>query len=127
MISAYSQEVSKISEIDIADYKKVQLQILHEAYEKLNKVKDKGRIAYKNYYDKTHKTKTFLVGGLVMVYTPKTKIGLTTKLLPRWGGPYRVVNCINLVNYRVESLDKKHTFVVHVQRMSQYRPWIKKT
>ncbi len=116
----------KITENDIETYKKTQLQVLQEAYEKLNKLKNNERITYKNYYDRSHKTKIFRNDQLVMIYSPKTKIGLSTKLLPRWDGPYKIINCISLVNYRVESLDKKRSFVVHVQRMRLYKPWTKK-
>ena len=116
----------KITENDIETYKKTQLQVLQEAYEKLNKLKNNERITYKNYYDRSHKTKIFRNDQLVMIYSPKTKIGLSTKLLPRWDGPYKIINCISLVNYRVESLDKKRSFVVHLQRMRLYKPWTKK-
>ena len=108
---------------EIAEYKKGLLRVLQEAYAKLNDHKEKERACYKRYYDRTHKTRVFQVDEQVMIYSPKTKKGLTAKLLPKWTGPYKVTRCISLVNYRVESLDKRNSFVVHVQRMCKYRPW----
>lgn len=92
---------------------------LQEAYAKLNRDKIQERDVYKTYYDKTHKNVSFKVGDFVMLFTPRTEQGLTTKFLPRWTGPFKVTHKVNPVNYRLED----HAHPVHVQRLRPYRPW----
>ena len=108
---------------DINEYKLKQLKILQRAYEKLNMQKVHDRAKYKEYYDRSHKPVHFDLDSFVMLYTPRTKVGLSTKFLPQWRGPFRVVHQISPVNYRINSCDGKKTMVVHVQRLSKYRPW----
>ena len=81
------------------------------------------RNKYKLYYDKTHRTVNFEEGSQIMLFTPHTKVGFSTKFLSRWDGPFTVLNKLSNLNYRVENLDKSRTMVVHVQRMRKYRPW----
>ena len=78
---------------------------------------------YKAHYDKKHKTVNFDVGSLVMLYTPRTQVGLTTKFLPTWEGPFTVVTQLSPVNFRIQSLNGKKTLVVHVQRLKRYKSW----
>ncbi len=113
-----------ISAHDINEYKYKQLQILQKAYEKLNLKKNCEKDAYKKHYDKTHKHVEFNVGEKVMLYTPKTEIGLSTKFLAKWSGPYTVITKVSPVNFRIETENKSKNMVVHVQRLKHYRPWI---
>ena len=108
---------------DLGEFKLKQLKVLQDAYAKLNRTKVASRVEYKTYYDRTHKEKRFDIGSLVMVFFPSITKGLSTKLLPRWRGPYRVITKVNEVNYRVETTDQHKTLLVHVQSMHQYRPW----
>ena len=101
------------------------MKVLYSAYEKLNLHKQKERDIYKQNYDKTHRDISFQVGELVMLHTPQTQVGMTTKFLPRWNGPYTITAIISPVNYRIESMCGRKNLVVHVQRMKRYRPWSK--
>ena len=112
-----------ISGEDIYEYKTKQLKILQNAYNRLNLYKLQGRQKYKAYYDQTHKSIDFELNSQVMLYTPRTKPGFSTKFLASWDGPFIIKNKISPVNYRVESSDKKKSFVVHVQRLRKYRKW----
>jgi len=59
---------------DINEYKYKQLQILQQAYLlKLNSDKDCEQI-----YNKAHKHVELEIGDKVMLYTPKTEVGLST-------------------------------------------------
>ena len=78
---------------------------------------------YKNYYDKTHRQVEFTIGSQVMLYTPRTIKGFSTKFLKRWTGPYKIINKITDLNYRIESLSTKKNESVHVQRLRKYKPW----
>ncbi len=92
---------------DVQEYKIQQLEILQAAYEKLNTNKMRERDIYKAHYDKTHKPVEFTVGDQVMLFTPRTEVGLSTSFLAKWNGPYTVVHKISAVNYRIESHCKK--------------------
>jgi len=109
---------------DLYGYKIELLKRLREAYEKLNKHRDNEREYYKKQYDKTHKPVQYKVNDLVWIHTEAQTKEISASLLPDWRGPYEIIKCINPVNYRVESTDKKQTFTVHVQRMKLYKPWI---
>ena len=61
----------------------------------------------KEYYDQTAANPTFIVGDRVWVYTPKTKNGLSKKLLHKWYGPYRIVKQLSPVHYQVPTCDNK--------------------
>ena len=113
----------RFKEMDIHEYKLKQLKTLQAAYKKLNKHKQDYRDKYKVHYDKTHKHASFGLGSYVMLYTPRTKVGFSTKFLPTWEGPFKVVAHITPVNYRIQSMNGKKTQVVHVQRLKQYRSW----
>ena len=113
----------RIKETELHDYKLKQLRTLQEAYVRLNRHKKNYRDKYKAHYDKKHKTVNFDVGSLVMLYTPRTQVGLTTKFLPTWEGPFTVVTQLSPVNFRIQSLNGKKTLVVHVQRLKRYKSW----
>ena len=66
----------------------------------------------------TKKNVNFKVGDEVMVYFPVTKVGLSTKLLPLWQGPYVIKKQLGDVTYRVEKEEK--LISVHVQRLLPY-------
>ena len=105
-------------------YKTALVSRLRAAYAKLNMDKVAYQAKYKAYYDKSHKAKVFAVQQ-VLIYRPEAKVGLTRKFLPRWKGPFRVVQMLSSVNYRLECMDKSRTLVSHVQTMRPYRPWVR--
>ena len=74
--------------MDIHEYKLRQLKTLQAAYEKLNNYKQDYRDKYKVHYDKTHKHVGFGLGSYVMLYTPSTKVGFSTRFLPTLGRPF---------------------------------------
>ena len=75
----------------------------------------------KEYYDRNASQPLFEIGQRVWVYTPKTKKGLSKKLLYNWFGPYRIVEQSSPVHYRLRSKNnKKVTFAVHANRMKHF-------
>ena len=75
----------------------------------------------KEYYDRNASQPLFEVGQRVWVYTPKTKKGLSKKLLYNWFGPYRIVEQSSHVHYWLRAnSNKKVTFVVHANRMKTF-------
>ena len=75
----------------------------------------------KDYYDRNSKQPVFEVGQRVWIYTPKTKKGLSRKLLHNWFGPYRIVEQSSPVHFRLRTENnKKVTFAVHANRMKPF-------
>ena len=75
----------------------------------------------KDYYDQGAKEPIFVVGQRVWVYTPRTKKGLSRKLLHSWLGPYRIVEQSSPVHFRLRTdTNKKVTFAVHANRMKPF-------
>ena len=55
------------------------------------------------------------------VYTPKSRRGLSKKLLHNWHGPYRIVEKLGPVHYRLRTTNNKPvTTTVHATRMKLY-------
>jgi hypothetical protein len=107
------------------DYKEKHMKMLTDAYAKLNSRKEDKRVEMKTQYDKSQKEVDFAIESLVMLFTPRTKEGFSTKFLPRWDGPYKVIAKMGPLNYRIMKVDGKKTVVVHVQRLRKYQPWPK--
>lgn len=75
----------------------------------------------KDYYDQNFKMPTFEVGQRVWVYTPKTKKGLSKKLLHNWLGPYRIAEQPSPVHFRLRTETNKNvTFAVHANRIKPF-------
>ena len=73
----------------------------------------------KEYYHRNASQPLFEIGESARVYTPKTKKGLSKKLLYNWFGPYRIVEQSSPVHYRLRSKsNKKITFAVHAKPLS---------
>ena len=113
----------KEKEEDGDTYKIEHLNKLRSAYEKLTATKQEYSQQYKNIYDQTHKHIEFNIDDYAMVYFPATQIGKTTKFLPKWQGPFKIIAKLSSVNYRVASVDGTKILVVHVQRLIPYKPW----
>ena len=75
----------------------------------------------KAYYDKRSAEPDFIEGQKVWVFTPKTKKGLSKKLLHNFHGPYRVVEKLSPVHYRLRTCSNKPiTSIVHANRMKHF-------
>ena len=81
----------------------------------------KAQQKMKAQYDRHAKDRNFIVGQKVWVYTPKTKKGLSKKLLHLWHGPYRLVEKKTFCHFLLRNIDNKGVkFAVHVNRMKPY-------
>jgi transposase InsO family protein len=98
-----------------------QLKTLKKSYAKLLETKSLNQQKYKDYYDKHHKPVDFKVGDMVMLHRPTTVRGLSTKLLPKWEGPYNVIEEINPVTFKIAN--DSNIFVRHVQSLRKYVPF----
>ena len=75
----------------------------------------------KELHDRTAKEVNFEVGEKVWVYTPKTRKGLSKKLLHCLHGPFRIVKKMSPVHFRLKTMTNKPvTMSVHANRMKVY-------
>lgn len=84
--------------------------------------------ASKRYYDERHQDRHFAPDDRVLIYFPLRQVGRSEKLLPKYQGPYRVIQQTSPVNYLVEpeqhSTDRRThgRHVVHVSRLKLFTP-----
>ena len=73
-------------------------------------------------YDKIINSEGFNEDDLVLLYNPQRRKGLSPKLQCNWEGPYKIVNRINDVVYRIRSCQTKRSKmkVVHLERLAKY-------
>lgn len=80
----------------------------------------------KSRHDATHRTVSFQPGDEVLLVTPLRAVGLCEKFLPRFIGPYTVLEQTSPVNYRVAptrpTSDRRcrGTEIVHVSRIKPF-------
>ena len=87
------------------------------ARENIQKAQQKMKI----YYDQTAREPQFEVAQRVWVYTLRVKQGLSKKRLHLWFGPYRLVERMSPVHYRLRTSDNRQvTTMVRVNRMKPY-------
>ncbi|UYV70790.1 K02A2.6-like [Cordylochernes scorpioides] len=60
-------------------------------------------------------------GGLVWLYNPKRKKGLSPKLQKSWEGPFRIVNKLNDVVFRIQRSSHSKPKVVHFNRLAPFK------
>ena len=97
------------------------LEHMHRIGELLLQYRDEGAEICKKKYDKTHEEKTFKVGDLVWWREHEP----ASTLAPKRTGPFKVVEALSNVNYRLEevvgqtSMGRRHP-VAHVQHIEAY-------
>ena len=89
---------------------------LQAAYGKLIERKKNEQDKYKKYYDASHKKINFQISDKVLVLFDVASKG---PLMPRWEGPFTVIENLDDVIYRVENDHKIIT--VHVNRLALFR------
>ena len=61
----------------------------------------------KDYYDQKTKEPVFEVGQRVWVYTPRIRKGLSKKLMHNWLGPYRIIEKLSPVHFKLHTIPIK--------------------
>ena len=75
----------------------------------------------KTYYDRTARDPDFQEGMKVWVYTPKRFTGLSKKLLHNFHGPFRIIEKLSPVHFRLRTCNNKQvTTIVHANRMKHF-------
>ncbi|CAB3997885.1 Retrovirus-related Pol poly from transposon, partial [Paramuricea clavata] len=72
-------------------------------------------------YDRSACESKFMLGDRVWVYTPKTKKGLSRKLMHHWHGPFRIIEKCSPVHFKLRTCDNRLVSItVHANRMKPY-------
>lgn len=91
---------------------------LHDAYKIARQNMKKSKQTAKTYYDKNTKIKNFKVGDSVWLKNEAVRRGRSAKLSPKWLGPYKVIERIGDVNYRIKMGRGEH--VIHANRLKYH-------
>ena len=71
----------------------------------------------KDYYDQKTKQPVFEVGQRFWVYTPRTRKGLFKKLTHNWLGPYRIVEKLSPVHFKLRTIANKKKLLSRVTQI----------
>lgn len=75
-------------------------------------------------YDKRHRHAEYAPGSLVLLWSPRRHVGLSSKLLSRYTGPYKVLRRVTNVTYEITPIQPSSsvatTDIVHVARLKPY-------
>ena len=74
----------------------------------------------KTRYDEGRRDITFKIGDLVLYAKPIRKVGRTEKLLPKYVGPYEVLEVKNPVTYRIKNIKTKREETAHVANLKYF-------
>jgi transposase InsO family protein len=91
---------------------------LKKAYEIVRTNNQQSHRQNKKYYDKKAKERKFNVEDLVYLFSPARKPGKCQKFKRVWQGPFKVLEKISDLNYRI--IDRKgRDWIVHVNRLKK--------
>ena len=85
----------------VLDYRKRVVEKVELAQNLAREHLQRAQQKMKDYYDQKTKEPVFEVGQRVWVYTPRTRKGLSKKLMHNWLGPYRIVEKLSPVKFKV--------------------------
>lgn len=106
-------------ELSEDDYIQQLVKNLSEAF-KITKTKIEAlKHKSKQYYDTKTKPKTFKTGELVLLFDPTVKRGRSKKLKRPWIGPYKVLEQLTNVNYKIKK--GRREYITHVNRLKPFR------
>jgi hypothetical protein len=104
------------------EYLEIILKNLQAAQEIASRNLAEARGKMKERYDRTAVPKSYDVGELCWVYTPRMKDATLKRTFGKfWTGPYIIVERISAENYKVRTMDnRKVPMVIHINRLKPY-------
>ena len=79
-----------------------------------------ARLKQKQQYDKKHRNIEFDVGQKVLIYSKIKKVGLSSKLLNLYYGPYVIIKKLGPVTYSCQDIRTQKMTKSHVSRMKMF-------
>lgn len=104
----------------LEDYKAELIARLRQAFERAREQSELAKERRKIYYDKRARQSDLKSGDLILLYTPVVGKGLTHKLTKPWKGPYRIVEQIGPVTFRIQKPEGRETQLVHANRLKKF-------
>lgn len=92
---------------------------LHKAYQEARSNILRNKETSKRYYDLGSQNKVFAPGDLVLMYDPTVKRGRSKKLKKPWLGPYKILEKLSDVNYKIKKGRKE--YITHANRIKHFR------
>ena len=106
--------------VDARRYGLLLTEKINEAYRIAKEHQDKADQRRKEKYDRTHYPVEFEIGSLVLLHSKVRRQDLSLKLTYHYQGPYRVLEKVSPVNYRIRHVEKNTETIVHVQRLISF-------
>jgi transposase InsO family protein len=94
-----------------------------DTFEHLRMAQREARRTQRDYYDARQHSSTLNENDLVLLYKPSRQVGLATKLLTHWTGPFKVVRRIRDELYSIEDPTTHACQSAHIQRLAKYDPY----
>ena len=88
----------------VLSYRSKLVQNLELTYRIAKEQTQLAQMKMKENCDRHGKPYPYYVGDRVWLYTPKTKVGLSKKLLHCWHGPYRLVEKLSSVTFKLQTI-----------------------
>jgi hypothetical protein len=93
---------------------------LKMAYKTVRQNIDKSYRANKQYYDRKAKEREFEADDIVYLFNPATKPGRCAKFRKYWHGPFKILQKVSKLDYRVISMQGRES-VIHQNRIKRAR------
>lgn len=121
-VQAFISEPEKDNrEISTTEYIENLQQILNYTHSYARKHLKESNEYQKKHYDQGAKGRKLYLGQAVWLHDPTRKIGVCSKLLPKWKGPYIVVRKIDDLIYMVKRSPRQPAKVYHIDRLIPYK------
>jgi len=101
-----------------SEYAEATAKMLKSAFKSANEVQKRADAAKKEYFDRKKNDFQFKVGDLVNIFTPRGKLGLSYKLTQKNTGPFKIIQVMSPVHYKVEPGRKNDPYqIVNIRRL----------
>ena len=105
---------------NINEYVMTQQQKFHRAFELVRRNTTAQQRRRNALYNRKVHGPTYKEADFVLLHYDVTVPGQSPKLSSPWRGPYRILKCINDVNYKIEELSTGKQQIVHYDRLKRY-------
>ena len=104
-----------------SDYVFTMKQKLQETHQLMREYLDVEQERQKLYYDRSKFRPSYKVGEELLVFNPTVKKGETRKFTSFYRGPYKNIEVINDLNFKVEDKKTRKANKVHYDRLKKYK------
>ena len=92
----------------------------HKAFELVRRNTTAQQLRRSALYNRKVHRPVYKEGDCVLLHYPDTPLGCSPRLSSHWRGPYRIIKCLNDINYKIEETSNGKELVVHYDRLKRY-------